>query len=187
MNIIGCDPGTIKTGITHITGTTKKPQFKTELIGYDCDPSVLPKFEERLVYIVDKITKLIDAANPELVIIEYPFGISGNARKLIELFGIIRYHCILKKYNFIALESTRIKKYATGKGRCEKSDMRLQAYKELKIDAGEDVADSVWIGHFGMGFLYPETLKLQFRIDSMERMKAPKKKKAKKKEVLAED
>ncbi len=184
MNIIGIDPGTIRSGITHITGTVKKPKFETEMIGYDCEPNVLPKFEERLKYIFEKVTSKIDTVKPELVIIEYPYGISGNARKLIELFGLIRFHCILKNYKFIAMESTRLKVYATGRGRCEKVDIIIQAYMEFGMMLQEDAAESLFVALFGVGYLYPESIEKQFRIDSMKRMKTPKtkaKKKAKKK------
>jgi Holliday junction resolvasome RuvABC endonuclease subunit len=181
MNICGIDPGTTKTGITHISGTPKKPKFKTELIGYDCDASELPKVGDRLLYIVPEICKRINETKPELVIMEYPFGISGNGKIVLELFGIIRYHCLVNKIKFVPLQAAKLKKYATGRGRCEKSDMRMQAYKELGIDAGEDVCDSVFVSHFGMSLLYPETINKQWRqesVDAFNGIKKVKKKKA---------
>ena len=183
MRIIGIDPGTTKTGLTLITGTPKKPIFKTEMIGYDCESTVMPKFEERMLYIVPEIIRRLDESNPELVIVEYPFGISGNARKLIELFGVIRHHCILKRYRFIAMESTRLKLFATGRGRCEKIDMIIQAYMEFGFALSEDEAESLFVALFGMGFLYPESIEKKFRIDSIDRIKNPKKRTAAKKKL----
>jgi len=183
MMIIGIDPGTTRTGITIITGTPKKPIFKTEMIGYDCESTVMPKFEERMLYIVPEIIRRLDESKPELVIVEYPFGISGNARKLVELFGIVRHHCLLKGYVFMAMESTRLKLYATGRGRCEKIDMIIQAFMEFNLALSEDEAESLYVALFGMGYLYPESIEKQFRIDSMNRIKNPKKRTAAKKKL----
>lgn len=180
MNIIGIDPGTIKTGITHITGSTAKPKYVSEIIGYDCEQDKLPKIDERLLLIVPDILKRLDAAKPELVIYEYPFNIKGHARVNVELIGAIRWHCLNKGYKYIPLAQTRIKKYATGKGNCEKSDLRMQVYKEFGYDLSEDRADSFFIAHFGMGYLYPQVIDKQHRIDSIEAVKNGKPKKKKK-------
>lgn len=178
MNIIGIDPGTIKTGISIITGTVKEPKFKTEIIGYDCESTMLPKIDQRLLYVGNGIQSVIRDQRPELVICEYPFGITGNAKVVIELFGIIRYFCLVDGYPFIPLQQARIKKYVTGSGRAEKSDMRLQAYKEYGLDLSEDKADAFWIAHMGMTYLYGS--KKKGRQESIDAMKAGRKKKTKK-------
>ena len=178
MNILGIDPGTTKTGITHITGTPKKPKFDVDLIGYDCLPTETPKIDDRLLYILPLLIERIEKIRPELVIYEYPFNVKGNGRVLLEFIGVFRYHCIKNGIPYIPLQQQRIKKYATGKGNVEKSDLRMRIFTEYGIDLSEDRSDAFWIGHFGMGYLYPEALDKQFRIDSINAMKTPKIKKA---------
>lgn len=185
MNIIGIDPGTIKTGIVHITGKGD-PHFSVELIGYESKgQEKLPVLNDRLAYIVPGIAKRLKEAAPELVMVEYPFGISGHAKAVVELFGIIRWHCIMNGFKIMPLQSAKIKKYATGHGRAEKSDLRMQVYKEYGLDLSEDKADAFWIGHFGMSLLYPETITKAYRKESIEAMTKPKPKKKKKEQEAA--
>lgn len=178
MNILGLDPGTTRTGICHITGTPKKPKFDVDLIGYDCLPTETPKIDDRLLYIMPLLIERIEKIKPELVIYEYPFNVKGNGRVLLEFIGVFRYHCIKNGIPYIPLQQQRIKKYATGKGNVEKSDLRMRIFTEYGADYPEDLSDAFWIAHFGMGYLYPDSLDKQFRIDSISAMKAPKIKKA---------
>jgi Holliday junction resolvasome RuvABC endonuclease subunit len=187
VNILGIDPGTTKTGITHITGTVKKPKFESELIGYECAPENVPVVNVRLLHIGSMIIEMLDRIAPDFVVIEYPFNIKGNARVIAELIGVIRFHCLRMCYPYLFLPQTRVKKYATGKGNCEKSDIRMQAYKELGLDLSEDKADSLFIAHFGMGYMYPETISHKHRLESIEAVKNGKLKKVKKQKEKVEE
>jgi Holliday junction resolvasome RuvABC endonuclease subunit len=175
MNIIGIDLGSVKTGITYITGDLLSPKFETRLIKIS-DKEIL---DTRFTEILKTVTFTINARAPELVVCEYPFNIKGNAKILVEMFGVIHFHCLYYGYLFLPLPQTKIKKYATGKGDAEKSDIRMQVYKEFNLDLSEDEADSFFIAHFGMSYLYGTENKL--RQKSVDDLKAPKKKKRKKK------
>jgi len=175
MNILGIDLGSIKTGVTYITGDISAPVFKSRLITAS---DKLP-IDERFLEILRTVTVTIDAQSPELVVCEYPFNIMGNAKILVEMFGVIHYHCLMFGFPFLPLPQTKIKKYATGKGTAEKSDIRMQVYKEFGLDLAEDEADSFFIAHFGMSYVYGTDK--QYRQESVDALKAPKKKKGKKK------
>lgn len=174
MNILGIDLGTVKTGVTHITGEKENPIYDVSLITM---PEKTP-IDERFLSILKAIRVKINITSPELVVCEYPFNIKGNARVLVELFGVVRFICLVSGFPFLELAQTKIKKYATGKGSAEKSDIRMQAYKEFALDLTEDEADSFFIAHFGMTYLYGT--EKQFRQESVDALKAPKKKKGKK-------
>jgi Holliday junction resolvasome RuvABC endonuclease subunit len=170
MVILGIDLGTVITGITTITGEKESPQFKVEVI-----KSAHKRVEERLLEIIPKIEELIEQAGSpiDLIVCEYPFNIKGNARILVEMYGIIHYYCLSAGYPFLLLPQTKIKKYVTGSGKAEKSDMRMQVYKEFGLDLSEDAADSFWIAHMGMTYMFGTDKK--FRQESIDALKNKKK------------
>lgn len=174
MNIIGIDLGSQKAAYTIITGDVSAPAFDTHLV-VPTNPK--DAMEVRFETILDVLGDVIDKISPELVICEYPFNIQGNARILVEMFGVVRYHCLRDSIPFVVLPQTKIKKYVTGSGKAEKSDMRMQVFKEYNLDLSEDEADSFWIAHMGMTFLYGSDKK--FRQESIDAMKVIKKGKKK--------
>lgn len=175
MNILGIDLGSNKTAYTHITGGILTPQFDAELLNIEKETDSKKRFVTALSWLRDGIT----IHQPELVVVEYPFNIKGNASILIEMFGVIRYFCLSKDIAFMGLPQTKIKKYATGNGHAEKSDIRMQLYKEFGLDFSEDMADSFFIAHFGMTYLYGTDKK--FRQESVDGYKASLVKESKKK------
>lgn len=172
MNILGIDLGSQKAAYTLIKGDIKSPVFKTQMVYPN---NAKDPMESRFDTILTVLKVAIEDYSPELVICEYPFNIQGNARILVEMFGVIRYHCLQAEIPFVVLPQTKIKKYVTGSGKAEKSDMRMQVFKEYNLDLSEDEADSFWIAHMGMTYLYGSNKK--FRQDSVDAMKTTKKKK----------
>jgi len=174
MNIIGIDLGSQKAAYTSISGDISDPKFQTKLI---TATNAKDSVEQRFSVILTSLKASIEYYNPELVICEYPFNIQGHARILVEMFGVIRYHCLINDIPFVVLPQTKIKKYITGSGKAEKSDIRMQVYKEFNLDLSEDEADSFWIAHMGMTYLYGTDK--QFRQTSIDDMRKPKTKKSK--------
>jgi Holliday junction resolvasome RuvABC endonuclease subunit len=166
MRIIGIDPGTAKMGLCTITGKLINPEFivrklvsvKTETI------------DKKFVYMIASTIGAIGCLAPELVVCEYPFSIQGHAKVLVEMFGAIRYHCLVNDISFLPLSQSRIKKYATGVGKdVEKSAMVMRAFKEYNLELSDDEADAFWIAHVGMTYLYGSSTK--FRQDSIDDIK----------------
>jgi Holliday junction resolvasome RuvABC endonuclease subunit len=183
MNIIGVDLGSNKAAVTRIHGfRADEPEFNVQLI-----TSTEKDRDTRIVIITKEIWREIITNDPDLVVIEYPFGIQGNGRILVEMFGMLRYlitnHIMIgSSMQFLELSQTRIKKYVTGSGKAEKSDMRMEVMKEYGLDLSEDCADSFWIAHMGMSYLYGADK--AYRRESIEAWKKsmlPKPKKTKKK------
>jgi Holliday junction resolvasome RuvABC endonuclease subunit len=163
MRIIGIDPGTAKMGLCRISGTVKQPVFDCSLVKTEKTKSIDTKFQ----FMVATATQLISDARPDLVVCEYPFSIQGHAKVLVEMFGAIRYHCLVNDYEFLALSQSRIKKYATGVGKdVEKSAMVMRAFKEYGLDLSDDESDAFWIAHVGMTYSYGSPVK--FRQDSVD-------------------
>ena len=65
----------------------------------------------------------------DLVCIEKPFGIQGHGKVLVNLLGILQLFLVTQGTSHVEVPQTTLKKFATGYGRAEKSDMVLQAYK----------------------------------------------------------
>lgn len=178
MRIIGIDPGTAKMGLCYISGNMKRPLFDCSLRVSDKKWTIDTKFQFMIAYAIEQI----NLNNPELVVCEYPFSIQGHAKVLVEMFGAIRYHCLIKNIPFLALSQSRLKKYATGIGKdVEKSAMVMRAYKEYDLDLSDDQSDAFWIAHVGMLFVaYPNIKAPQYRLDCIEALKNPKLKKKRK-------
>ena len=171
MRIIGIDPGTAKMGVCYISGSMKHPSFDCNLHVSDKKMTINAKFQFMIAYAIGQI----EANNPELVVCEYPFSIQGHAKVLVEMFGAFRYHCLINGIPFLPLSQSRIKKYATGEGKAEKSAMVMRVYKEFNLELSDDEADAFWIAHVGMTYLYGSPV--QFRQDSVNDIKKKEKKK----------
>lgn len=169
MNILGVDLGTKKAATCHITGDKATPKYDITFFE-EKDSSTMVRFHN----IMSKMLEQIEREKPELVICEKPFGIQGDAKIIMEMYGVIHYHCHKIGQPFIGLSQTRIKKYATGGkehgGGLEKSDLRMQVYKEFGMDLSEDRCDAFWIAHMGMTYIYGSDKK--YRQDSIDDMKA---------------
>jgi Holliday junction resolvasome RuvABC endonuclease subunit len=166
MIIIGVDLGTAKMGICIIKGIAKNPKFDCRLFLTQKKETIDFKF----LSMIKNVTTLINKEKPDLIVCEYPFAIKGHAKILVEMFGVVRYHCLINKIPFLPLSQPRIKKYAIGRGKdVEKSAMVMRAYKEYSLELSEDEADAFWIAHVGMTYLYGSSV--SFRQESINDIK----------------
>lgn len=147
MIILGVDIGLAKLGICSIN-ISDKP-FKKLDIKYMTTFKLNGKIEKQnkmsafLWEHTETIARRIREA--DLVVIEKPFGLKGYANVLFELFGIIKFICIINQIKFVEISPMTLKKFATGKGNAQKSDMVLKAYKEFKVEgSSEDEIDALW-------------------------------------------
>lgn len=151
--IVGVDLGLAKMGVVtlRIHNDNIAGQYK-ELFVSDAKKFSHP--DARLAYMCENAQISIGSAEPEIVTCEYPFNVKGNGRVLVEMYGIIKLFCFKRAIPFVPVAQTSLKKYATGGGKAEKSDMRLQLYKEFGLDYSEDEADAYWLAHLGWSIRY---------------------------------
>lgn len=145
MISIGVDIGTAQTGIAVVKSRGKPVTYLLKGVAGKAKVQRLTK------EIVDTILK----EDFDILVFEKPFNVKGNALILLELLGAIKYglweHGVSFESGVYEVPQTVIKKFATGKGGAQKSDMVLQAYKEFGVDnKSEDEVDAFWIATFGM-------------------------------------
>ena len=141
MGLVTIDISDDKIGEIHHTLATSSPDdFKTDI--------------GRWAYMCDTALAAIKTAEPELVACEFPFGSKGNGRINAETFAVIKHYCFKHEIPLIPVAQSTLKKYATGHGKAEKSDMRLQLYKEFTLEYGEDETDAFWLAHLGYAIRY---------------------------------
>lgn len=92
---------------------------------------------------------------PDVVAIEdYAPGIrSASAHRLAEVGGVVRLAC--RDYGIpIALIGTmQLKQYATGKGRADKGELRIEAYKRVGLEfPNDDECDAWWLRAMALDF-----------------------------------
>jgi Holliday junction resolvasome RuvABC endonuclease subunit len=151
-NILGIDLGLAKMGIVslrihddEIAGSDKR-LYKTKK-GEMSDTG-------RLSFMCEMVSRTITTEHPEIIVCEYPFNVKGNGRVLVEIYGNVRLCAFRHHVPFVPVAQTSLKKYATGSGKAEKSDMRMQLYKEFGHDYTEDEADAFWLAHIGYTIRY---------------------------------
>lgn len=166
--VIGIDLGTNKAAIVQIKNLDEVV-YNSWLLDSSEYKTPDERFAMNLNHIIYKVREL----RPILTVCEYPFNIRGHGAILIEMFGVIHYHAIRYGLEFLQLSQSRLKKYATGKGGVEKSEMRMQLYKEYGIDLNEDQTDAFWIAHFGYSWLHGSDKKYrQESVDAMRKVKS---------------
>ena len=111
------------------------------------------KGSERLNTIYEFYQAVLHSKHIDYVAIEdYAYGAKSNSIFQIGGLGeMLRLQTYRAGIPYRDYEISKIKKYATGVGNAEKSQMVLEAYKEAGFDvskygkSGEDLADAYWI------------------------------------------
>jgi Holliday junction resolvasome RuvABC endonuclease subunit len=160
-NILGIDLGLAKMGIVSLRihddeiaeaiptlFETDKKKFKTDQL--------------RWMALCEMAEKKILDTEPDIVVCEFPFGTQGKGKINAETSAVLQRFCFKNHYPFVPVSQASLKKYATGSGRAEKSDMRLWLYEEVGRppmkdfvrEWGEDVSDAYWAAHLGFSIRY---------------------------------
>lgn len=121
----------------------KSTHFKSKNIGFE---RIFDIYNETKAYLTDWI--------PEKIIMEeLPAGSkSPYTIERAELVGVIKNRIYRLDFwnRFILVNPSTLKKFATGKGNCDKSAMILQAYKEFGIEfTCNDECDAFWLAQVG--------------------------------------
>jgi crossover junction endodeoxyribonuclease RuvC len=96
--------------------------------------------EERLIFLSEKLSKLIDEYLPEKVFMEgLSFGSKGQSISQMGALHFITRIFLFKlgiKYTVVA--PTKLKKFVTGTGQCKKELMLLKTYKKFNIEFSDN-------------------------------------------------
>lgn len=137
--VVGLDPSMTATGIAAADG-------QLSVVGGDSKLG-----DERLCRIADAVALAV--AEADLVVIELlpqhmkAAGITGMVH------GVIRLTLLNAGVPYVHLSPATVKKYATGRGTADKSDMRMALYQRAGIDERNDnKVDAWWLRAAGLDY-----------------------------------
>lgn len=139
MRILALDLSLTATGIAEPDGRTWTYKPKSQ-------------HDERLVSIADEVRNAFRQWRVDLVVIEdLPFGIrNAAAGALGMLHGAIRLDLLRDGESYLTVPPATLKTYATGRGNCQKPDMRMELFKRTQLDVADDnQCDAAWLRLLG--------------------------------------
>ncbi len=152
--VVGIDPSLSSTGIA--IGRTGPDGFDVGVqlvksLGHFSDS--LPMRRARLGLLASQITDVVNAAQPDLVVIESPSLASkfGHAHDRSGLWWLIVYE-LAGKFGVVEVPPSNRMKYATGKGQAAKDVVLtcvVRRYPQVPI-TGNDEADALLLMAMGM-------------------------------------
>jgi crossover junction endodeoxyribonuclease RuvC len=150
LTSIGLDLSLVKTGVVVIKNSNV---ILKQLI--QSKPSGDKPINElkRLEKIVEEIEKIVEETQPNVAVIENLAFMARNTTALTQLAGLNYFvRAMLSKRNipFFLCAPTSLKKFATGKGNCEKDHIILEAYKQFGEDnIDNNIADALFLAKIG--------------------------------------
>jgi Holliday junction resolvasome RuvABC endonuclease subunit len=149
VRVIGIDASITETGIADVDG-------QLSIAGGDAALG-----DKRLQRIHDAVTEVCVTGWPDLAVIEdlpthaHGAGITGMVQ------GVIRFALLRQGVPYATVVAATLKKYATGNGGANKSDMRMALYKRADVDERNDnKVDAWWLRHAGLDHLGEPVLSL---------------------------
>jgi crossover junction endodeoxyribonuclease RuvC len=103
-------------------------------------PKSIVSDEERLIFLSEKISKLIDEYLPDKICLEgLSFGSKGQSiSQMGALHFIIRIFLFKLGIKYKIIAPTQLKKFVTGTGQCKKELMLLKTYKKYNIEFSDN-------------------------------------------------
>ena len=150
-------------------------QLDTKAKGIDKQREFVKKFlDPTLPAVKDDLFGLL--LKHDFIVIEKPFNIKGHGEVLLQLLGIVKYILFIGDIDFCEIPQMTLKKFATGSGKAQKSDMVKRALKEFGLDVEtEDEVDAFWCSKVGKALLEPGKFS-KARQDALKKVKwTPKK------------
>jgi crossover junction endodeoxyribonuclease RuvC len=153
---IGIDPSLSETGIVGIRGN--KIIF-SHLIKTKKTEDTPAAELQRILDIVAEIKFFLEKYNPGIVIMESVAMNARNTTALVQLSGLNYFlrEVMFKNYNSFLVTPTGLKKFATGKGNCQKDLILLEIYKRYKISFNNNnSADAFILAKIGNAIMNKE-------------------------------
>jgi Holliday junction resolvasome RuvABC endonuclease subunit len=140
--VLGIDPSISQTGICYPDGIFKICRGDAAL------------GDLRLAMIYEDVDFACLSYKPQLAVIEdlpthaHGAGITGMVQ------GVVRLALQQHGVPYVKVVPSTLKKYATGNGRADKSDLRMELFKRTAIDERNDnLVDAWWLRHMGLDHL----------------------------------
>jgi Holliday junction resolvasome RuvABC endonuclease subunit len=137
--VMGIDPSISATGLC-------LPDGMLQVVGGDAALGDL-----RLAAIFEAVDLVCEQYEPDLAVIEdlpthaHGAGITGMVQ------GVVRLALMRHSVPYAKVVPSTLKKYATGDGRADKSDLRMALYQRAAIDERNDnKVDAWWLRHMGL-------------------------------------
>lgn len=149
--ILGIDPGTHRIGF----GILEKNEHQIKAIDFGCIDLKEKDKAKRLKMIFDKISALISAYKPNLLVIENLFFFKNHktALSVAEARGVIILVCQIAGLRIIEPTPLQVKQGICGYGRAQKSQMQKMIQRILKlkeIPKPDDAADALAAAFWGL-------------------------------------
>ena len=166
MNIIGLDLSLCNSGWVVLTD-------KGKII----DSGVIKskkKGVERLIEIEEAIWKnALYGRSIQVAVIEgYAYGVrSGRSFSIGELGGNIKTLIFMEQMNYYVVAPTSLKKFITGKGRCDKNELMKEVYKKWGVDIKtEHENDAYGLARIGKEIINPSKRVLKYEQEVIKKV-----------------
>lgn len=137
-------------------------------------------YAQRLAKLEVELMQFVKArrAEGELVVFEdYAWGARQLAHQLGELGGVLRLAVFRVAVPFAVVNPATVKKFATGRGNCKKSDVLLAASRQLGYSGNShNEADALWILQMALSWYLPHEAQCKltkYREESLKKVSWP--------------
>ncbi|MEK9183709.1 MAG: crossover junction endodeoxyribonuclease RuvC [Patescibacteria group bacterium] len=142
MIILGVDPGFDKMGCAVLSKTNNKDElvYSTCIITNRKDAH-----EKRLLFIGEKLKKIISKYKPEIIAVEKIFFTTNQktALKVAEARGIVLYLAALRHAPVVEFTPLEIKMAITGYGKADKEQVKKMVKAILKTEKIPEIDDEI--------------------------------------------
>lgn len=162
VRVIGIDPSLSATGLALPDGSTQTILYSPRnLIG-----------DVRLEIVYEALSALLLEHDVTHAVIEDLPAHAKSAGLTGKMQGIVRLALLQAKIPYVAVVPSSVKKFATGKGTADKSDLRMSLYQRCGIDEKDDNrVDAFWLRQMAMHKLgLPEVDLPKANLESLEKV-----------------
>ena len=109
----------------------------------------------RLLEIRREIFKVLEAMDPQLVVVEdYSYGSRGNTFSIGELGGVIKLGLFERGFRVLLVPPKSLKKFIAGNGNASKDLMMLKTYKKYDVEFEDNnLCDAFGLVQVGKAYL----------------------------------
>jgi Holliday junction resolvasome RuvABC endonuclease subunit len=137
--VIGIDPSIAATGLATVKGDMLTVGGKPEL------------GDTRLAFIHQEVLRVCRSGKPDLAVLEDSPANTQGSGVLGMVQGVIRLALLECRVPYALIVPATLKKYATGRGKCDKGELRMALYRRAGIDNRDnDQVDAWWLRHMGL-------------------------------------
>lgn len=170
---LGIDQALGKTGVVVLSAESHRPQY------LDTIRTGTAKGAKRLQLIRDSLTRIIEAYGVRFAALEgYSIRSVNRPFDLGEVGGVVRLCFLDQRVEYVTVAPTSLKKYVTGSGRADKTNMRSATLEKWGIDIDQDDAcDAYGLAHIARALREASPTTNRAELEVIQGLKAGPKKK----------